>query len=403
MKEKKTELLDDAAEKPFLDKKNRIRLIAAVVLTLITAFAFAYGITHLLTTEPGYQEVEATAGYANCASDFVFAYDFGASGESPTAESKALKKIYNERVILYYRLFNPEERFDEVVNVASLNASPNTEIEVPRQLYRALEVASGDEGRNIYLAPFFEYYELLYASKFDEDAASWDPQKNDALREEFDKTLTFASSDEHVRLELRGDGKVFLFVSDEYKKYADEVGITSFIDFGWMKNAFIADAFADEMTEAGYTHGVIYSKDGYVRNFDLSATEYTYGVYAETENGAAVVGALKYSGGAAICPLNPFILDEAEESLFYVYSDGSRRTRYISVEDALPHDAAGATVTFSKEKSCSEMLLSVLPYYQKNGVREYSSEGVGLIYYENGDLFKTDAEGFTFTQINQNK
>ncbi|MCD8014832.1 MAG: hypothetical protein LUG99_16995 [Lachnospiraceae bacterium] len=57
-----------------------------------------------------------------------------------------------------------------------------------------------------------------------------------------------------------------LFVSDDHLAYAEETGFLSYIDFFWMKNAFIIDYLTDTLIEKGYTQGASSSYDGFDRN-----------------------------------------------------------------------------------------------------------------------------------------
>lgn len=391
------ETTEKAPEKGFFQKKHIVRLLLVGVLIAVAAAAFAYGIHTLISASDGYRTVECTANAANCAGDFIFTYQLGVSGISPTAELKAVTNLYNEKAVYYYRLFHPTERFEGTVNLASLNASPNTELTLPPELYAALEKAAGDPGRNIYLAPFFACYDTLFASSFDEDAATWDPQRNADLMAEYQKTLTFVSTDAHVRVECLGGSKAVLRVSDEYLSWAEEVGIRSFVDFYWMKNAFIADALAADMTNAGYHFGVLSSKDGFVRNTDPGETEYAFDIFDERGGSLRALGKLIYRGSAAICSPHPFILDEHDGLFTYEYADGTRVTRYISVADALPHGPTGNVTVCSKERGCADLLLALLPGYLNDDPAAFSLPGAGILYSDGVKLHTALTADFTYT------
>ena len=378
-------------------RKNLLRLIAAGILIAVAASAFAYGVGKLFSAESGYRTVECTANKTNCSGDFIFTYQLGISGISPTAELKAVTNLYNEKAAYYYRLFHASEQFEDVVNVASLNAAPNTELRLPPELYASLEQATADPGRNVYLGPIFAYYDTLFASSYDEDAATWDPAENPELKAEYEKTLVFARDPAQIRLELKGDCTAALFVSEAYLAFAGEVGIRSFLDFSWMKNAFIADRFAEDLTAAGYVHGVISSRDGFIRKLEPGDTAYVYDMFAERGGKLEAAGRLVYGGAAAICSLHPYILDDTERQFVYVYADGRRVTRYISAEDGLSRDTAAA-VTFSADRGCAELLLSVLPYYLEDRVAAYREPGVGVMYQQGGTVRFAGTDGFTYTE-----
>ena len=60
-----------------------------------------------------------------------------------------------------------------------------------------------------------------------------------------------------------GENQVCLHVSDAYQAYAAEMGYTAYLDFFWMKNAFLIDYLADTIRGEGYQLGIISSKDGF--------------------------------------------------------------------------------------------------------------------------------------------
>ena len=388
---------EQSPEKGRFQKKHIVRLLLVGVLIAVAAAAFAYGIGSLISASDGYRTVECTANAANCAGDFIFTYQLGVSGISPTAELKAVTNLYNEKAVYYYRLFHPTEQFEDTVNLASLNASPNTELTLPAELYAALEKAAADPGRNVYLAPFFAYYDTLFASSYDEDAATWDPQRNADLQAEYEKTLTFVSSPEHVRIECKGGSKAELYVSGEFLSWAEEVGIRSFVDFYWMKNAFIADALAADLTNAGYRYGVLSSTDGFLRNTDAGDTEYAFDIFDERGGSLRALGKLIYRGSAAICSPHPFILDDADRNFTYEYADGTRVTRYISVADALPHGPTGNVTVCSKDHGCADLLLALLPCYLNDNAAAFSLQGAGILYSDGVTLHTSLTDGFTYT------
>ncbi|MBQ6421325.1 MAG: hypothetical protein IJK02_09655 [Clostridia bacterium] len=381
----------------FSVRKYLPRILAIALLIAVAASAFTFGVGKLFSAESGYRTVECTASEANCAADFIFTYQLGLSGRSPTAELRAITDLYNEKAVYYYRLFHASEPFADVMNVAALNAAPNTPVEIPAPLFSALKKMGEDAGRNLFLGPIFAYYETLFASSFDEDAADWDPAENPSLKAEYQKTLAFAADDRHIRLDLAKNGTAQLVVSDEYLAYAKEVGIVTFIDFYWLKNAFIADCIAEDMCAAGFYNGAVSARDGYIRNTAPGDGSYTYDFLDERGGKLTALGKLTYSGKASICSLRPFILDDTERQFLYIYGNGRRVTRYISGTDGLSR-TGGALTVYSADRSCADLLLSVLPYYMEDRISEYEQKDVGVLYSNGETVTHTPADGFLYTE-----
>ena len=376
-------------------KEKWIRLAAMIFFIAVAAAAFTYLVFFFFSGETGYVDISDTSGKASCGSEFVLTYQLGVSGTSPLAEKKAVTALYSEKVVYYYQLFHTAETFDGVTNMASLNRAVNRDLTVPSGLYEALAKAAADPGRNLYLAPIYAYYETLFASSYDEDAAAWDPARNDALREEYAQALAFIASDEHVSLQLKKNNVVRLTVSKDYLAFADRVGYTAFVDFAWMKNAFIADLLARDLTDAGYTHGTLSSLDGFARNLDPAETEYAYEFYCSQRQ---IGGTLAYSGAAALVTFHDFVLDPWEENLTYQYADGTRVTRYITAEDGLPHDASGAVTVYSKTLDCADLLLAALPAYTADAAKDLARPDVGVIWFDGKTVRNTPLDGFTFSK-----
>lgn len=388
----------DPNDKSIFNKKTLIRLVTVIALIALAVAAFTYAIGKLVTAESGYREVECTANATNCSSEFIFTYNLGVSGMSPTAELKAVTNLYNERAMFYYRVFHPTQEFDGMKNVASLNTHPNETLTVPAELYASLEKAAADGERNIYLAPFFAYYETLFASSYDEDAATWDPARNAELKAEYEKTLSFVSDPSHAELTFGGENKVTLKVSDAYLAYAKEVGITTFIDFFWMKNAFIADLFASDLIAGGYVYGSIASRDGYVRNLDESSAEYAFDFFDLRDSAITHSGKLVYKGKAALCSFHSFILDDVDKLYTYYYSNGDVVTRYVSPENALTDGQGSAMLVYSRDMGCVDLLFAGLECYRSGSLTKFKANNAGAVFSSGGKTEKKSFDGFSFTE-----
>ena len=75
----------------------------------------------------------------------------------------------------------------------------------------------------------------LFQCKEDYETASFDPEQNEVLREEFAVIADFAADPEAVDLKLLGENQVRLEVSEEYQNWMAENGYETYLDFYWMK------------------------------------------------------------------------------------------------------------------------------------------------------------------------
>ena len=86
---------------------------------------------------------------------------------------------------------------------------------------------------------------------------------DDAAEKKTAAVAAFTQNPDDISLELSGENQVCLHVSDAYQAYAAEMGYTAYLDFFWMKNAFLIDYLADTIRGEGYQLGIISSKDGF--------------------------------------------------------------------------------------------------------------------------------------------
>ncbi|MCD8005451.1 MAG: hypothetical protein LUF29_00525 [Oscillospiraceae bacterium] len=374
-----------------------LRIFAVVILVLIAATAFGYGINALFSGTDGWQEIEADVDELSVATELTFMYDIGAGSESATTERKAIVVIYSDACETAYQLFTPDNEYEYVYNVWYINNHPNEEITVDEVLYSALETMVESGGRELYLAPVYAGYESLYFSSEDWEAKEFDPVYSDVQAEYFAKICEFASSDDGISLKLLGDNKVILYVSDEYLSYAEEYGIDRFIDFSWMTNAFVVDYISDVMIENGYTAGMIVSDDGYARNLGGCDDIFSYTLYSRQGNTVYSVADMLYDGSMSFVYAHDYAITSDDALRYYTYENGERRTPYIDPTDGLSKAATEDLVLYSADSTCVDLMLSLTRVYIADDLDEsklatLSTSGIYSIYYDGFTILHTEDE-----------
>jgi len=346
-------------------------LIALVALALT---AFAYGINSALSKESGWTEIEVdSTSELNCGEEFVLMYNLGASGTSATAENKLIKKLYSESSMKAYQLFTNDAEYEGINNISYINSHPNEEIEVDEVLYQAFSLLKKYENRNIYLAPIYMQYDDMFYCNDDTEIVDYDPFTNDEVAKDYQEIADFAVNSEAVDVQLLGDNRIKLHVSDEYLKYAQENYIASFIDFFWMKNAFITDYLADVLILNGYTLGSISSYDGFVRNLDESGTSFSFNIYDKVGETIYYAGAMHYRGAQSIVYLRNYMMNNQDVQHYYQLRNGEVRTAYLDTKDGICKSSMNNLVLHSKEAGCAEVLLNMIPLYITD---EFSEESL---------------------------
>ncbi|MGN0370076.1 MAG: hypothetical protein ACI4EW_05975 [Butyrivibrio sp.] len=346
------------------EKNTKIRFIIVVVLIAIAAGAFAYGTYSCINVDPGWTQIEVSSGEGASLSDqFVLLYDLGAGDSSAMSEKKALSSLYSDTLGAAYKNFNSDTGFDGVNNVYRLNRHPNEEMVVDEVLYKAFELLQSYNNRNIYLAPVYEQYDDMFYCNDDVETYDYDPYQNSDIASEYEKIASYAADSSQVDMILLGDGKVKLSVSDEYLKYAEENGIQSFIDFAWMKNAFIVDYIADAMVSKGYTNGTLSSYDGFSRNLDVRNEQYRFNIYDRTGLSVYDAAIMEYTGNLSIVFLRDYKLSELDYWHYYEFSDGDTRNSYLDIKDGKCRSALPNLVSYSEKSGCAQILMEISDIY----------------------------------------
>lgn len=347
-----------------LEKYPKSRLVITIILIGIGISAFGYALTEYLTEDAGWTTIEASTSEPSCTKELIFQYYLGEGELSATAEKKAVSALYTETAVKAYQLFHTSMSFDGVHNLFYINQHPNEEIVVDQILYKAFSLMNQYKNRAIYLAPVYVQYDNLFGCNDDLETINFDPQQNQEIASYFSEILFFANNPNAIELELLGENKIRLYISDAYFKYASEIGFSDFIDFYWMKNAFIVDAIADVMRAKGYVRGSISSYDGFIRNLDASHdTEYAFNILDKENNTVYLAGVMKYDYAISIVFLRSYPENSLDWQHYYEFQDGTIRTAYIDTADGYSKSSVDNLVSYAKERSCAEILLQVIPVF----------------------------------------
>lgn len=378
-------------------RHTRLRLALAALLLVIGALCLAYAFNAGPEVEAGWTEIDGASAEANCAGDFTFLYPLGTTA-SPAAEQRALTTLYAEACADAYRLFTADAEFEGQANLATLNAHPNEEFAVDEALYAALRqiVDSGD--RTIYLAPIYEVYDGIFSCGDPALTADFDPRQNEALRAWCAEVSAYANDPEQVNIELPGQNHAVLKISEEYLAWARAEEISSFVDFYWLRNAFVADYLAQRITDAGYAIGTLSSRDGFQRNLDAGEdTEYAVNLFDWNGTDPIPAATLRYHGARAIVALRNFPINAADAARFAPLPDGSFATRYLDAKDGLCKftPLANALTAYSETAGCAEIALRLAPLFisdapDEEALAALSREGIQSVYLDGGKPICTD-------------
>lgn len=373
------------------------RLVAAIVLLAFGAVMLAYSFIQLLSPDDeAWVRIEASSSAgATCGTDFELLYYPGRDGRSSAAERKAVVSLYTRLCREAFELFHEREAFEGVNNIYAINRHPNQALEIDGRLYEAFSAVERSGSRAIYLGPVYSRYDDLFFCQEDYQLVDFDPRLSEDVAQEYREVLAFANDPEAIRIELLGENRVRLYVSEEYLDFAQRNEIEDFIDFSWMRNAFIADFLAEGLISGGYASGVLSSYDGFIRNLDAGGTGYSLQIYDYSGGTVYPVTAAAYQGPMSIVSLRDYPAGERDAYRFYQLENGEVRTLYLDPADALCKSAVHHLTGYARDKGCGEILLSLMPAYiadafQPEKLERLAEEGVESVFCQDRVVYYTD-------------
>lgn len=379
-----------------LSEKNiKLRWIAIVVLLSIAVVAIMTGLMSVLNTEPGWQTVEVSSDQPNCSSEFTLMYDFSDADGAATAQFRQLTSLYTETTEKAYRIFSPDVLEAGLYNVAYLNAHVNETVTVEEPLYRALTLVEQYADRHVFLDPAMTEYNRVFLCETEGEAALYDPARNPETTQWLGELAQYVNDPEMVSIETLGENQVRLNVSDAYLAFAEGNGIETFLDFGWMTNAFIADYLADVLIENGFTCGYLASYDGFTRNLDGRGDGYSFNLFDRKDTGINMPAQMQYSGPMSIVFLRDYPMVELDRWHYFAFESGEVVTAMLDPKDCMSKSSAHNLVSYSEDLGCGEILLRTAPLFVADRLDTQkliamAEDGVYSVWFEGWNLMCSD-------------
>ena len=336
-----------------------LRIILVILLFGIAMAGVYFGVKGLLTRDSGWTRVEAdSSSPAQASADLDFEYCLGSSA---TAEYKKLTLLYTEGTYRAWQVYHPTQAFQGVKNLQTVNAAPNREVAVEPELYRAFELLEAKGSRALFLAPVYAQYDAVFRSLNDAEAALYDPLYSQEAAEYVAEVMAFVSDPSAVSLELLGEDRVRLKVREDYLQFAADNGIEAYLDFCWLKNAFVLDDLAERLEKEGMVRGYLVSREGYACYLDPTDTDYTLELQAWEPEGVCLPARLRIRGPMRLACLHGYSRSDSQIDYFYQYADGTVRTPYLDAGTGASRAAIRDLTLISRSASCAELAISALP------------------------------------------
>ncbi len=373
----------------------KLRLILIAVFLAIAVIAIGYGFYTALNVQPGWNMVTVSSQKPNCGSEFNLMYDFSEAGGSAGTVNKNLSAFYTRCSEEGFALFSAD--LEGEGNLYQVNAHVNEAVAVEPELYDAFTLLEAYDSRLLYLAPVYAEYDRVFRGENDAEAQLYDPLKNPEILAYVDTVMAFVRDPESIHLELLGENTVKLTVSEDYLAFAQAYGIEKFLEFGWIRNAFLADYIADRLAQQGFTRGYLASYDGFTRNLDARGGEFAFNLFDRRGNTIWLPAEFVYSGPMSIVFLRDHPMVKLDQWHYHAYENGDITTSMLDPETGIPKASISDLTVYSQNLSCAELLLNTLPVYfgdsfEVQKLNAMTAEGLFALWCENGVVYHNDPD-----------
>ncbi|MDO4377938.1 MAG: hypothetical protein Q4C64_02145 [Erysipelotrichia bacterium] len=356
----------------YTSKNLQLRKVLFIVFILVALFSFGIAAKNLFSWQPEYRIVENNVVDGN---EVILKYCADSK-----AEYEAVKNIYNESYQKIYNLLDESSIYEGTNNIAYINAHPNQKIKVDGLLYEQLNLLAEYDNNSIALAPIYELYKGMFSCDADYQLVDYDPLLNAEIAEYVQKLLSFINDKNHLSIELFEDNYVELHVSDQYRQFAQENDINSYIDFYWLKNSFIIDYIAQQLLASGYDQGVLSCYNGYFRFLSNDALTYHY-YDLVSDDSIELIADLNYAQPVAGVQYRSYRLLDFDFLINYTLENGEKRTCYIDNKDGLSKAPLSSLNIYSYQDNCTNLLLKSMKYYITDNFKWEELDKQDFYYY----------------------
>lgn len=249
--------------------KKVIRLVFFLFAVALAVFSFTYGVKMIGHKEPGWQTIEADIqkGHVTYTGGLTLRYWAEGSSAGIRDLTERVKNVYSDSLYRNVELLDARNIYEDSVNLAYVNEQEGRTVTVSKRLAQVLAKALAKTEENAGYSVFAgalngEWQTLLYL----EDPQDFDPAVNADQADRISRLTALINTSGTFALEITEKGEeaeICLRVSPAYQKAAEEMEMTApVLDLGVLRDAVLMDLVAEDLREAGFTEGVLFSKSG---------------------------------------------------------------------------------------------------------------------------------------------
>ena len=287
--------------------------------------------------DPGYYEVGyADPGRAEVYGSGIHLLYYGTGSSSRIRlHLNEVQKAFTLSLQRAWHLTDPDQTWEGITNLASLNRSPGQPLEVGEDLRQILEDAlqrtQRGEGYSLLAGPlYWEWQTLLYL----DEPLDFDPLYNADTARRLSALAEWTGRGDACALSLQG-GQATLTVLPEYAAFLQREEIASpILDLNLMREAYVMRLVARDLKAQGYTDGYLYGDGGCSMHLQDMDTRYT--LYGYDGEGAVQAAELQWRSPSSFCLFTAFSM--REDDYGYYRAGEEMRHPFVSTISGMPEN-----------------------------------------------------------------
>jgi len=249
-------------------KYKTLRTVLFFVAVGVAVTAITLGVLSIGHKDPGWQEISASADSQAplYSSEYTFQYYAEGSSNQIKAVVRQVTDIYSRTLARAYKLTDPVNTYDGYVNLATINNSAGSDVELEQELFdilcSAYELTRKNEGYNMFAGPLYsEWYSILGS----DNADNFDPLFNDYQAQRIKQLAEAVTDSSSCSFEIVDSARriVRFSVSENLRNLLKELELNvPVLDLNVLREAYIMDTVRKGLVSQNFNAGQMYTKSG---------------------------------------------------------------------------------------------------------------------------------------------
>jgi len=249
-------------------KYKVLRTVLFFVAAGVAVTAITLGVLSIGHKDPGWQEISASADSQAplYSSDYTFQYYAEGTSNQIKAVVRQVTDTYSHTLARAYKLTDPVNTYDGYVNLATLNSSAGSDVQLEQELFDVLcsayELTQKNEGYNMFAGPLYsEWYSILGS----DNAEIFDPLFNEYQAQRIKQLSEAVTDSSNCSFEIVDSTRLIVrfSVSQTLQNLLKELELdVPVLDLNVLRDAYIVDIVRRNLVSQGLNAGQMFSKSG---------------------------------------------------------------------------------------------------------------------------------------------